>query len=140
VGATTSPSRSAAASNRFEHPVGDSAYAAPIAGYRITVRIGSRIERDRQTSLASALDSLERRLREAADVVDGAPRTAFGRTYEAAQLVAVRGELAGPRRLRAGIDVRGDGSSEAWIGRLRRRVVAREADEDPYAALRRVLG
>ncbi|HZO36471.1 MAG TPA: hypothetical protein VFB41_06295 [Solirubrobacteraceae bacterium] len=82
-------------------------------------------------------------MRDAAATVSGETRTAFGRTYEPAQQVTARGEIAIPGRLtrpRAGIDVRGDGSAEAWIGRLRRRVIARELGEDAYAALRRELG
>ena len=83
---------------------------------------------------------LEQRLRSIADAAGVETRTFFSRTYEPLDQIAARGELAGPRRLRAGIDVRGDGSAEAWIGRLRRRVVAREPDEDAYAALRRAVG
>lgn len=50
----------------------------------------------------------------------------------------MRAELKGPRGLRAGIDLRGDGSTEAWTGRFGRRVVAQQPGEDVYAALRRV--
>jgi hypothetical protein len=49
-------------------------------------------------------------------------------------------ELRGPRGLRAGLDVRGDGSAEAFTGRVRRRLVHQRADESPAEALTRVLG
>jgi hypothetical protein len=56
------------------------------------------------------------------------------------QQVVARGGLAGPRGARGGIDVRGDGSTEAWTGRSwNRELVQQEAGEDAFAALRRVL-
>jgi hypothetical protein len=105
----------------------------------VTMRRGPRVERLRAGSLAEALALLEARVRAAAA---GPPRPAVDlrvRRFEPVQQVAARAELRGPHRLRAGIDVRGDGSSEAWTGGLRREVVAQEPGEDACDALRRVL-
>ncbi|MEJ7786097.1 MAG: hypothetical protein WKF96_14930 [Solirubrobacteraceae bacterium] len=61
----------------------------------------------------------------------------LGREFTPGEQVAVRAELRGPRRLRAGVDLRGDGSAEAWTGRLSKRPVQRQPGEDVHAALRR---
>jgi hypothetical protein len=63
----------------------------------------------------------------------------MGREFGPDQQVAVRAELKGPRGLRAGIDVRGDGSAEAWTGRFGRRLVQQGRGEDAYGALRRAV-
>jgi hypothetical protein len=41
--------------------------------------------------------------------------------------------------VRGGIDLRGDGSLQAFSGRIRRAVIEPRDDEDAYSALRRVL-
>ena len=63
--------------------------------------------------------------------------------YSPADQVVARAELAGPeRRLasrHAGIDVHGDGSSEPYVGRVRRKPLDAAAGEDVFSALRRAL-
>jgi hypothetical protein len=108
-------------------------------GYRVKIRNGPKVEKERFDDLDSALSGIESRARELAQDSDaGAVGGQLIRRIEPVQQVTARIELAGPRRLRAGIDVRGDGSAEAWTGSLRRRVVEQRAGESPYDALRRI--
>jgi hypothetical protein len=109
----------------------------------LTVRVGPKVERARFDDLEAALDAATRR---AGELADTAPRTAVNAGYkkfEPIQQVAARVELAGPERLmasvRAGIDVRGDGSTEAYLGRVRRELVKQRKGETAGAALRRAL-
>jgi hypothetical protein len=111
--------------------------------WRLTVRAGSQVDRGRFDDLREALGALERRGREVAQLQDGKPVDAKIRSFEPVQQVAARLELAGPQRLlprvRAGVDVRGDGSTEAFVGRVRRVGVDERKGEDAYSALRRAL-
>lgn len=111
-----------------------------MARYTLKVRVGPRVERTRHDDLGTALEALEAR---AEELIPEARRTTVTvpamRDFEPVQQVAARLELAGPRRLRAGLDVRGDGSTEAWTGRVRRRLVEQRAGETSYEALHRVL-
>jgi len=113
-------------------------------GYRLTVRVGPRVERSRFTALDGALDALEARIRELAGSTRRAPIDLKVRRFEPVAQVAARAEVSGPGRLfpvvHAGIDVRGDGSTEAYVGRARRRLVEQRTGETPFAALRRTLG
>ena len=110
------------------------------SSYRLTVRAGPKVQRSRFEGLVEALEALESRGRELED--SARTRTVdlkLVRRFEPARQVTARLELSGPQRTCGGIDVRGDGSSEAYVGRLRRRVVEQRGGESPYQALRRVL-
>jgi hypothetical protein len=110
-----------------------------MAAYIVTVRRRGVTDRDRFATLGEALDGLEARLDALSRPQRRRAERGLGRSYEPVQQVAVRGELAGPGRLRAGIDLRGDGSAEAFTGRWRRERVERRAGETAYDALRRAL-
>jgi hypothetical protein len=108
--------------------------------FTLTVRSGPKVRRERFETLAGALEAMEREGRE---LERGADAHAVGgtlmRRLEPVQQVVGRLELAGPGGLRVGIDVRGDGSSEAYTGRLRRRLLDQRRRESAYDALRRAL-
>jgi hypothetical protein len=108
--------------------------------YTVTVRTGPAVEHHRFAELGPALDSLEQEMRALAQTERRNPVDLRYREFTPVQQVAARGELSGPGRLRAGIDLRGDGSAEAFTGRVRRRLVEQREGESPYDALRRALG
>lgn len=105
---------------------------------RTTIRIGPKVEHAEHDDVLSALLALRERLGDL-----GATRKTthvFRRELTPDAQVAARGQLRAPGGVSAGVDVRGDGSAEAWTGRWRRQLVEQQGGEDAYAALGRVLG
>jgi hypothetical protein len=109
-----------------------------MAAYKLTVRRRGATERTRFGSLDDALAALQARLEELAPEARRRPERAVAREIEPVQQVALRGEIAGPG-VRGGVDVRGDGSAEAFTGRWRRELVASKPGESAYNALARAL-
>ena len=111
------------------------------ADWRMTVRSGSKVERDRYETLDDALLAASARIAELRDTAPRGRARAFMREYEPVQQVAARVELARGRRgrPRGGIDVRGDGSTEAWVGLVRKQLVEQSDGEDALSALGRAL-
>jgi hypothetical protein len=111
--------------------------------WRITVRTGPKVERLTATTLPEALEVLETETRAAATTTRRGTIDTRVRRFEPEDQVATRAELRGPGRwrpkVRAGLDVRGDGSVEAWTGGVRREVVRPDDGETPYQALRRAV-
>jgi hypothetical protein len=105
--------------------------------WKVTVRIGPKVERIRAEELSEALDAVELNARAAANTERRRTVDTRVRRYEAGDQVAARVELRGPG-VSVGVDVRGDGGVQAWTGRVRRRALELEDDETPFEALRRV--
>jgi hypothetical protein len=103
--------------------------------WRVTVRSGPRVEKLDAETLPEALDLLEAEARAAATTARRGTIDLRVRRFEPADQVVARVELRGPGA-RAGLDVRGDASVQAWTGRLRRRLVEPEGGETPCEALR----
>ena len=113
----------------------------PGIGYTLTIRKGPKVTRERYNELGAALGALERAGVEIEGSADARPEGGtFMRKITPVQQVVGRLELSGAGRLRAGVDVRGDGSSEAYTGRVRRRLIEGRPGESAYDALRRQLG
>jgi hypothetical protein len=108
--------------------------------YTLTIRLGPKVDRERYSDLDAALRAIEQQGHELERSAGARARGGtLIRRIEPVQQVVARLELAGPARLRAGVDVRGDGSSEAFTGRVRRRLVEQRGRESAYDALRRAL-
>ena len=115
--------------------------------WKLTERAGPKVRQSSFEDVDRALDALESRGRELAG--EGAGRIGSSvdvkyKRFEPQQRVVARLELAGPERfvpsVRVGVDVRGDGSVEAYRGRVRREVISENRGENAYAALRRAVG
>jgi hypothetical protein len=111
--------------------------------WKLTERAGPKVRRSSFDDVDRALDALESRGRELATAAPGESVDVKYKRYDPQERVAARLELAGPERLvpsvRAGVDVRGDGSVEAFQGRVRREVISERDGETAYAALRRLI-
>ena len=112
----------------------------PSMPFTLTIRQRGKVTRERYAELSQALGAIEARGAELEQSADAPTRGGtLIRKLEPVQQVVARLELSGPGGLRAGVDVRGDGSSEAYTGRLRRCLVGQRPSESAYDALRRAL-
>jgi uncharacterized metal-binding protein YceD (DUF177 family) len=111
--------------------------------WKLTVRAGSKVKRSTFAEMADALDELEARARELIRTAPDEVVDVKVKRFDPVEQVVARLELAGPERVvpsvRAGVDVRGDGSVEAYRGRVKREVIPAGGSESPFTALRRML-
>ena len=113
------------------------------AAWTLTTRAGSKVEHQHLETLADAIAALERRVEELRSVAAREEIRFMSRRIEPVRQVAARLEIAGPggrgRSVRGGVDLRGDGSVEAFTGRVRRALVERAPGEAATDALARAL-
>src|SRR4051794_14448093 len=111
--------------------------------YRVNIRTVGSVDRSHHETLDAALDAVEAAARAAAAGPRAKTIDLRARRWAPEEQVRTRVELQGPERwrptTRAGIDVLGDGSLQAWSGAPERRPVEPADGEDAYAALRRAL-
>ena len=111
-----------------------------MARWTLRERIRGKVNRDSYESLDAAVAELEGRVGRHERGAGAQPEGGgLMRRIDPVQQVVARLELVGPGRIRAGVDVRGDGSSEAWTGRFRRELVEQRPGETAAGALQRTL-
>ena len=111
-----------------------------MARYTLTSRVRGKVTHERFDDLDAAVDALERsghRLQGRADAesVGGS----LMRRFEPGDQVTARLEISG-RRVKVGVDVRGDGRAVPFMGRTFRREIERRDGENAYDAIRRTVG
>jgi hypothetical protein len=111
--------------------------------WTLIARSPGQVKREQFTELEDALAAVERHAHEFRQSAPQRPVDLRYKRIEPVQQVFARLELAGPQRfapaVHAGVDVRGDGSEEAYLGRIRRRPIAQRPGESAASALRRVI-
>ena len=100
----------------------------------LTVRNGPRVTRERYGTLEEALEALDERAEGLSAASKREEVQFFSRRIEPARQVAARLEIAGPGDWRGagvsgGVDLRGDGTAEAFTGRVRRTIVQQRRGE-----------
>ena len=110
----------------------------------VTVREGPVFHRHRCAELDAAIEIVREEARRLSEGAHARPAHLLAHKLEPVEQVVGRVQLSvAAGRLRrgrtVGVDVRGDGSLEAYSGGVTRRVVEARPGEDAFAALRRSL-
>ena len=109
--------------------------------WKLTVRHGSQVEREKVETLDEALADVGRRLEEIRRE-GGLPPINALRDFTPGQRVHARFELDGPGLLRGpkgGIDLMGDGSAVAYTGTIRKEPLGADSLNDAIERLRDAL-
>jgi hypothetical protein len=106
--------------------------------WKVTVRHGSNVGREKFDSVDEAITFARRRVDEIRRE-GGLPPISVFRTHTPGQRVEARIEISGPGLFRApegGIDVMGDGQAIAYTGVLRKEQIVADSLDDAFERLR----
>ena len=109
--------------------------------WKVTVRRGSKVGREKFATLAEALADARDRVEEIRRE-DRLPTISMLRDFSPDQRVAARIEVSGPGLFRApegGIDVMGDGSAIAYTGAIRKERIQADSLDDAIERLEGAL-
>jgi hypothetical protein len=110
--------------------------------WKVTVRHGSNVGREKFDSLDEAIDEARRRVDEVRRE-GGLPTITAFRKHTPGQRVQARIEISGPGLIRSregGIDVMGDGTAIAYTGAMRKETIEADSLDDAFHLLRDALG
>jgi hypothetical protein len=109
--------------------------------WKVTVRHGSSVNRERFETLDESIAETRRRVDEVRRE-GGLPEISAFREYAPEQRVHARIEISGPGLLRGaegGVDVMGDGSLVAYTGAIRKRPLGAGSIDETFDRLRDAL-
>jgi hypothetical protein len=113
-----------------------------VSKWKVTVRHGSSVGREKFDSLDEAIGEARRRVEEIRRE-GGLPTIKAFRDHTPDQRVHARIEISGPGLLRGregGIDVMGDGKAIAYTGAIRKEQVEADSLDQAFTRLQRQLG
>jgi hypothetical protein len=109
--------------------------------WKVTVRHGSSVGREKFDSLDEALADARRRV-EQIQQEDRLPPVKMLREFSPEQQVNARIEISGPGLLRGkegGVDVMGDGNAIAYTGAIRKEQIEADSLDEAFERLRTTL-
>jgi hypothetical protein len=109
--------------------------------WKVTVRHGSSVGREKYESLDEAIEDVRRRIDEIRQE-DRLPPVSMLRDFTPEEQVQARIEISGPGLLRGregGIDVMGDGHAIAYTGAIRKQTIEANSIDDALERLREAL-
>ena len=106
--------------------------------WKVTVRLGSNVGREKFATLDEAIDEARRRVDDVRRE-GGLPAISAFREHTPGQRVQARIEISGPGLIRSpegGIDVMGDGHAIAFTGAIRKETIEAPSLDEAFERLR----